>query len=93
MKKYIAIFIICCIYFYFTFGFKILNPLEISWFWKNSDPVQQYLGWSFFRNEAWHWPPGLTETFNVAQPFVNWANRFATTFGFFIKTFFFSFAR
>ncbi len=68
MKKYIAIFIICCIYFYFTFGFKILNPLEISWFWKNSDPVQQYLGWSFFRNEVWHWPPGLTETFNVAQP-------------------------
>lgn len=65
---YFVIFIICFIYFYFTFAVKNLNPLEVGWLWKNTDPVQQYLGWSFFRREPWHWPPGLTTTFNIAQP-------------------------
>lgn len=46
------------------FGLATLNPLVTHWL-LNGDPAQHYLGWYFFRNEGWSWPPGRTLGFGL----------------------------
>lgn len=46
------------------FGANTLNPLNVRWM-LHGDPAQHYLGWAFFRDEAWQWPPGRIERFGL----------------------------
>lgn len=44
--------------FILVLGPKILGFNHISWLMNEIDWAQHYLGWDFFRNEAWHFPLG-----------------------------------
>ena len=44
-------------FFFFEFGAAICKPAYLDWQIQN-DPAQHYLGWEFFRHEAWHLPLG-----------------------------------
>lgn len=46
------------------FRLATLNPLTTQWL-LTGDPAQHYLGWYFFRNEGWSWPPGRTLGFGL----------------------------
>ena len=50
--------------FFLVAGFSILNPLYIAWI-ADGDPMQQYLGWEFFRNSPWTVPLGLNSQFGI----------------------------
>lgn len=50
--------------FYLVNGFEIVNPANIAWLCCG-DPAQHYLGWVFFRNDVWHFPPGLNPNFGM----------------------------
>jgi hypothetical protein len=39
-------------------GPRLIDPREIGWVMRG-DWQTHFLGWHFFRNEPWHWPPGL----------------------------------
>lgn len=41
----------------YLFGIRTLSPGNVAWL-LHGDPAQHYLGWQFFRHEAWAWPPG-----------------------------------
>lgn len=43
--------------YHHTHGLATLNPHQTTWLLAG-DPAQHYLGWLFYRHEAWHWPPG-----------------------------------
>jgi len=43
--------------FLLIYEWQILNPANIQWLLL-SDPAQHFLGWHFYRNEAWTFPPG-----------------------------------
>ena len=46
----------------YAFGLHILPPWNTGWMLSGMigpDPVQYWLGWSFFRRAPWSWPPGL----------------------------------
>lgn len=45
-------------------GPAILDPSYISWI-ADGDPMQQYLGWEFFRNSPWAFPLGLNAQFGI----------------------------
>lgn len=48
--------------FLLKFGYEKLIPSNISWLLNaRHDWGQHYLGWSFFRNESWHFPIGKIE--------------------------------
>lgn len=41
------------------FGFQVLNPQHTAWLYiLNSDWIQHYFGWTFFRHGEWLFPPG-----------------------------------
>ena len=45
-----------------TFGLHVLPPLHTGWMLTGTigpDPVQYWLGYSFFKRSPWMWPPGL----------------------------------
>lgn len=44
------------------FGLASLDPRNTAWMLQG-DPAQHYLGWQFFRNEPWQWPPGRISSF------------------------------
>jgi len=48
-------------FFLILCGYQILQPQYISWLLDNTnhDSIQHFVGWEFFRNEAWHFPLGL----------------------------------
>lgn len=54
----IACFAIVC-------GFNALNPLNEEWLFGGGDATQHYLGWLFFRNSPWAWPPGLNLSYGI----------------------------
>lgn len=39
------------------FGWAVLDPTATGWVLQG-DLAQHYVGWAFFRDEAWQWPPG-----------------------------------
>lgn len=46
----------------YLFGFGTLVPTNDTWLLQG-DPAQHYLGWQFFRQEGWQWPPGRIAAF------------------------------
>ncbi len=66
-KIFLFIFLLSFFYYAYLFGIQTLNPTYTAWLWKAGISAQNYLGWAFFKNEAWHFPPGAIETFNLSQ--------------------------
>ena len=46
----------------YLFGADTLAPTHYTWLLQG-DPAQHYLGWQFFRHEAWQWPLGRIQSF------------------------------
>jgi hypothetical protein len=46
-------------------GFNAINPLNEEWLFGGGDATQHYLGWLFFRNSPWAWPPGLNPAYGI----------------------------
>lgn len=45
-----------------TFGWHVLPPSHTGWMLTGTigpDPVQYWLGYTFFKRDVWRWPPGL----------------------------------
>lgn len=52
----------------FTFGWHVLPPSHTGWMLTGTigpDPVQYWLGYTFFKHDAWRWPPGLNPTWGL----------------------------
>jgi hypothetical protein len=50
--------------FYLIVGARVLEPEYINWLlW--GDPFTHFLGWHFFRREAWHFPIGLLYSYGM----------------------------
>ena len=45
------------IFFINILGLKMVDPTQIDWLMRG-DWKWHFIGWHFFRNEAWHWPLG-----------------------------------
>lgn len=43
-------------------GFALLDPSQVHWL-VGDDWQQHYYGWAFFRQDSWHWPPGVDTRF------------------------------
>jgi len=50
--------------FFLIVGTDQLIPTNISWI-RSGDGAQHYLGWDFFRNDAWHFPLGLNPKYGA----------------------------
>lgn len=46
-------------------GFNVINPLNEQWLFGGGDATQHYLGWLFYRNSPWAWPPGLNLSYGL----------------------------
>lgn len=45
---------------HFKFGIQVLNPQHTAWLYiLNSDWIQHYFGWTYFRQADWTFPPGM----------------------------------
>ncbi len=55
-------FVLGGVFFIFVLGTQILGPTHISWLMNEIDWAQHFLGWHFFRNEAWHFPLGQLDS-------------------------------
>jgi hypothetical protein len=53
----LAILILAALVYTHIFGAATLLPTQHAWMLQG-DPAQHYLGWQFFRQEPWQWPPG-----------------------------------
>ena len=51
--------------FTFVCGLNVLNPTNEQWLLGGGDATQHYLGWVFYRNSPWAWPPGLNLTYGI----------------------------
>jgi hypothetical protein len=56
-------------FFSFIFGLKPLNPANVNWlyFGLNSDPIQHYYGWLFFKDSQWGIPIGENLRYGDSQ--------------------------
>ncbi len=43
-------------------GWRVLSPTSVDWVLK-LDWQHHFMGWHFFRNEPWSWPPGLISSY------------------------------
>ena len=57
---YGAIIAAAIVIFIGTYGFRILNPMNIELYQTRGDSTQHYYGWVAFRNGNWTFPLGLT---------------------------------
>lgn len=48
-------------------GGRTLQPQNIAWLFNSPDPATHYLGWCFFRNSPWTWPPGANPLYGMAM--------------------------
>lgn len=46
-------------------GFNVINPINEQWLFGGGDATQHYLGWLFYRNSPWAWPPGLNLSYGI----------------------------
>lgn len=53
----VATLLLAGVVYNFLFGLDSLLPGNYAWM-LHGDTAQHYLGWQFFRQEAWQWPPG-----------------------------------
>ena len=51
--------------FAFVCGLNVLNPTNQQWLFGGGDATQHYLGWIFYRNGPWDWPPGLNSNYGI----------------------------
>ncbi|TLS17847.1 MAG: hypothetical protein FDZ72_12165 [Betaproteobacteria bacterium] len=51
--------------FWLIVGFGVLDTSNILWLTTVSDTTTHYLGWVFYRNDGWHWPPGLNPNYGL----------------------------
>ncbi len=52
----------------YTFGTHILPPSHTGWMLTGTigpDPVQYWLGYTFFHQDIWRWPPGLNPRWGI----------------------------
>ena len=52
----------------YTFGFDILPPSHTGWMLTGTlgpDPVQYWLGYTYFSDTPWTWPPGLNPAWGL----------------------------
>lgn len=40
-------------------GLAVLDPGNLGWLLAGGDWQQHYFGWAFYRQDGWHWPPGV----------------------------------
>ncbi len=59
-----AIALFAVLLYVHLFGAATLDVRNVAWM-LHGDPAQHYLGWAFFRNEPWSWPPGRIERFGL----------------------------
>ena len=50
--------------FFLVFDPRLLDPGYWAWL-LDGDPATEYLGWRFFRAEAWQWPPGASRSYGL----------------------------
>ncbi|HUE84836.1 MAG TPA: DUF6311 domain-containing protein [Vicinamibacterales bacterium] len=43
-------------------GWRVLSPTSVDWVLK-LDWQHHFMGWHFFRNDPWSWPPGLISSY------------------------------
>lgn len=51
-----------------VFGTHILDPRHTGWMLSGTlgpDPVQYWLGYTFFTQDPWRWPPGLNPRWGI----------------------------
>jgi hypothetical protein len=51
--------------FFLIFDPRLLEPRYFRWLLWLPDPATQFLGWHFFRLEAWHLPPGAATHYGM----------------------------
>jgi len=56
-QEILVIVILAALVYCTLFGPDTLLPTRFAWLMQG-DTAQHYLGWQFFRHEAWQWPPG-----------------------------------
>lgn len=63
--EWLSAFCVGCSLFFLVTGARILVPTKLNWLSQgpNSDPIQAYLGWEFYRASAWSLPLGSNEKF------------------------------
>jgi hypothetical protein len=49
------------------FGPRPLDPGNQGWLWGELgvDPIQHWLGWTYYRRTPWHWPPGANPEYGL----------------------------
>lgn len=48
--------------FHLRMDISLINPTQVEWVWQ-ADWATHYLGWLFFRHDAWHFPLGWIENY------------------------------
>jgi len=56
------LFLLALLVFHLRMGITLLNPTQIDWLWQ-ADWATHYLGWLFYRNEGWTFPPGIIQNY------------------------------
>ena len=63
--KFLTPILIGCIVFYVIGGYIVLDPSRVGWLFSDDDPVQHYLGWSFFQKSPWGIPIGVNPNYGL----------------------------
>ena len=50
------------IFFVSTLGFALVDPTNVKWLLRG-DWAAHFIGWHFYRNAPWSWPPGAFNSF------------------------------
>lgn len=63
-RQVLAPLLLGVVSFLLVVGPNVLNPNNIAWL-DSGDRAQHFLGWHFFRNSDWIFPPGLSPDFGI----------------------------
>ena len=63
--KFLTPILIGCIVFYVIGGYIVLDPSRVGWLFSDDDPLQHYLGWSFFQKSPWGIPIGVNPNYGL----------------------------
>ena len=61
----IVCLIASCILFGLFSDFRIILPWNYQWLLSHGDAATHYLGFSYFINDIWRWPPGLNPNYGL----------------------------
>ncbi len=62
-RVHIAALLLAALLFLLLYGYKIIDPSHIEWE-MTGDNCFNFLGWHFFRTEAWHFPLGVINKYH-----------------------------